>query len=138
MMINDKMPAYCVERAGKVLNRFKKALNGSKVLVLGVAYKQDIDDYRESPALRVIEELEHTGAEVVYFDPWVRQYKFKGQVRNSEPELTEELVESADLVMVTAAHTNVDYEFVQQHAKAIFDTKNVMKNIKNRENIEVL
>ena len=65
MMINDKMPAYCVERAGKVLNRFKKALNGSKVLVLGVAYKQDIDDYRESPALRVIEELEHTGAEVV-------------------------------------------------------------------------
>jgi UDP-N-acetyl-D-glucosamine dehydrogenase len=51
---------------------------------------------------------------------------------------TEELVESADLVMVTAAHTNVDYEFVQQHAKAIFDTKNVMKNLKNRENIEVL
>ena len=106
--------------------------------MLGVAYKQDIDDYRESPALRVIEELEHTGAEVVYFDPWVRQYKFKGQVRDSEPELTEELVESADLVMVTAAHTNVDYEFVQQHAKAIFDTKNVMKNLKNRENIEVL
>ena len=137
MMINDKMPAYCVERAGKVLNRFKKALNGSKVLVLGVAYKQDIDDYRESPALRVIEELEHTGAEVVYFDPWVRQYKFKGQVRDSEPELTEELVESADLVMVTAAHTNVDYEFVQQHAKAIFDTKNVMKNLKNREIIEM-
>ena len=58
MMINDKMPAYCVERAGKILNRFKKSLNGSRVLVLGVAYKQDIDDYRESPALRVIEELE--------------------------------------------------------------------------------
>ena len=75
---------------------------------------------------------------MVYFDPWVRQYKFEGQVRDSEPELTEELVESADLVMVTAAHTNVDYEFVQQHAKAIFDTKNVMKNLKNRENIEVL
>ena len=138
MMINDKMPAYCVERAGKVLNRYKKALNGSRVLVLGVAYKQDIDDYRESPALRVIEELEHTGAEVVYFDPWVRQYKYKGQVRDSEPELTKELVEGADLVMVTAAHTNVDYKLVQQHAKAIFDTKNVMKNMKNRENIEVL
>lgn len=138
MMINDRMPAYCVERAGKILNQFKKSLNGSRVLVLGVAYKQDIDDYRESPALRVIEELEKTGAEVVYFDPWVRKYKYKGQVRDSEPVLDEALVESADLVMVTAAHTNVDYAFVQQHAKAVFDTKNVMKNIENRENIEVL
>ena len=55
MMINDRMPEYCVERAGKILNRFKKALNGSKILILGVAYKQDIDDYRESPAIRVIE-----------------------------------------------------------------------------------
>lgn len=138
MMINDRMPSYCVDRAGKILNRFQKALNGSRVLVLGVAYKQDIDDYRESPALRVIEELEKTGAEVVYFDPWVRQYRYKGTTRNSERELTQELLESADLVMVTAAHTNVDYEFVQQHAAAVFDTKNVMKALKNRENIEVL
>lgn len=138
MMINDRMPAYCVERAGKILNRFKKALNGSRVLVLGVAYKQDIDDYRESPALRVIEELDKTGAEVVYFDPWVRQYKYKGEVHMSEPVLDKELLESADLVMVTAAHTNVDYALVQKYAKAIFDTKNVMKQIENRENIEVL
>lgn len=138
MMINDRMPSYCVDRAGKILNRFQKALNGSRVLVLGVAYKQDIDDYRESPALRVIEELEKTGAEVVYFDPWVRQYRYKGTTRNSEQELTQELLESADLVMVTAAHTNVNYEFVQQHAAAVFDTKNVMKALKNRENIEVL
>ncbi len=138
MMINDRMPAYCVERAGKILNRFKKALNGSRVLVLGVAYKQDIDDYRESPALRVIEELNKTGAEVVYFDPWVRQYKYKGEVHKSELVLDKELLESADLVMVTAAHTNVDYALVQRYAKAIFDTKNVMKKIENRENIEVL
>lgn len=138
MMINDRMPAYCVERAGKILNRFKKALNGSRVLVLGVAYKQDIDDYRESPALRVIEELNKTGAEVIYFDPWVRQYKYKGEVHKSEPVLDKELLESADLVMVTAAHTNVDYVLVQRYAKAIFDTKNVMKKIENRENIEVL
>ena len=129
----------CVDRAAKMLNhRAKKAMNGSKVLVLGVAYKQDIDDYRESPALRVIEELEKTGADVIYYDPWVRQYRFKGQERVSEPELTAELIESADLVMITAAHTNVDYELVQRHAKAVFDTKNVMKNIENRENIEVL
>lgn len=138
MMINDRMPEYCVDRAGKILNRARKALNGSKVLVLGVAYKQDIDDYRESPALRVIEELKKEGAEVVYYDPWVKTYRYKGEVYQSEPELTEELVESADIVMVTAAHTNVDYAFVQKHAKAVFDTKNVMKNIENRENIEVL
>ena len=75
---------------------------------------------------------------MVYFDPWVRQYRYKGTTRNSEQELTQELLESADLVMVTAAHTNVDYEFVQQHAAAVFDTKNVMKALKNRENIEVL
>lgn len=138
MMINDRMPEYCVERAGKILNRFRKALNGSKVLVLGVAYKQDIDDYRESPALRVIEELQKEGAQTVYFDPWVKEYHYKGKTYQSEPKLTEELVESADIVMVTAAHTNVDYAFVQKHAKAIFDTKNVMKNIEDRENIEVL
>ncbi len=77
MMINDRMPEYCVERAGKILNRFRKALNGSKVLVLGVAYKQDIDDYRESPALRVIEELQKVGAEVRYYDPWVQEYRYR-------------------------------------------------------------
>lgn len=138
MMINDKMPAYCVERAGKILNRYKKALNGSQVLVLGVAYKQDIDDYRESPALRVIEELEKTGAEVRYYDPWVASYKYKGKVRRSETDLTAELLQQADLVMVTAAHTNVDYQFVQQHAIVVFDTKNAMKDIAVRDNIEVL
>lgn len=75
---------------------------------------------------------------MVYFDPWVRQYRHKGKIRSSEQELSRELLESADLVMVTAAHTNVDYEFVQRHATAVFDTKNVMKDLKNRENIEVL
>lgn len=105
MMINDKMPEYCVDRAAKLLNRrAKKAMNGSKVLVLGVAYKQDIDDYRESPALRVIEELEKEGAVVTYFDPWVKEYKYKGQVRQSIPALTEQVLKDADLVMVTTAH----------------------------------
>ena len=138
MMINDSMPEYTVERAGKVLNRFKKALNGSNVLVLGVAYKQDIDDYRESPALRVIEELEKTGAQVSYFDPYIPSYKYNGSVHTGIAELNKEALESADLVVVTCAHSNVDYDFVQQNAKAIFDTKNVMKNVENRANIEVL
>ena len=139
MMINDKMPEYCVDRAAKLLNRrAKKAMNGSKVLVLGVAYKQDIDDYRESLALRVIEELEKEGAVVTYFDPWVKEYKYKGQVRQSIPALTEQVLKDADLVMVTTAHTNVDYDMVQKNAALIFDSKNAMKNIQNRDNIEVL
>lgn len=138
MMINDQMPEYCVERAGKILNESEKALKNAKVLVLGVAYKQDIDDYRESPALRVIEVLEREGAKVSYYDPWVSEYRYKGKTVTGEKELTAELLESADLVMVTAAHTNVDYDFVQQHAKAVFDTKNAMKAVQARDNIEVL
>jgi len=138
MMVNDRMPEYCAERSSKILNRFKKAMNGARILILGVAYKQDIDDYRESPAIRVIEELEKEGSEVVYYDPFVSEYSEHGEVKTGEPELTAELIESADLVIVTTAHTNVDYDFVQKHAKAIFDTKNAMKQVEARENIELL
>ncbi len=138
MMINDKMPSYCVERASKILNRFKKSLNGSKVLVLGVAYKQDVSDYRESPALRVIKELEKMGADIAYYDPYVPEYEFRGQTRTGESQLTKELVESADLVMITCSHKAVDYDFVQKHAKAIFDTKNVTKDLQDKSNIEIL
>ncbi len=138
MMVNDRMPEYCVDRAARVLNRHKKAMNGANVLVLGVAYKQDIDDCRESPALRVVEILEERGAKVSYFDPWVPEYRHNGSVRTGIPALTPEVVAEADLVMVTAAHTNVDYEMVQAHARAVFDTKNAMKSVAARDNIEVL
>ena len=138
MMINDKMPEYCVERAGKILNRFQKSLYKSKVLVLGVAYKQDIDDYRESPALRVIEELEESGANVDFYDPYISSYKENGKVKEGISNIDENIVASYDLVMITAAHTTVDYEMVQKNAKFIFDTKNVMKNIADRNNIEIL
>lgn len=138
MMINDQMPEYCVERASKILNRQAKAMNGAKVLILGVAYKQDIDDYRESPALRVVEVLQREKADVEYFDPWVAEYKYKGQKYQGIKEITPEIIASYDLIMVTTAHSNVDYVMVQKNAAAIFDTKNVMKNIKNRDNIEVL
>lgn len=138
MMVNDKMPEYCVDRAARVLNDAEKSLKGADVLVLGVAYKQDIDDYRESPALRVIEELEKRGANVTYFDPWVPEYRYKGIVKKSAPDLTASLIGDADIVMVTCAHSNVDYDFVQQNAKAIFDTKNAMKGVNKRDNIEVL
>ncbi|MGS0972985.1 MAG: nucleotide sugar dehydrogenase [Candidatus Izemoplasmataceae bacterium] len=138
MMINDKMPEYCAERTSKILNRFKKAMNGANILVLGVAYKQDIDDYRESPAIRVINELEKEGSNVVFYDPFVAQYVENGEVKKSEQELTSALIELVDIVVVTTAHTNVDYNFVQKHAKVIFDTKNAMKNVESRENIELL
>lgn len=138
MTVNDGMPEWCTSRAARILNDAGKAMKGAKVLVLGVAYKQDIDDYRESPALRVIECLEKRGAEVEYFDPWIAQYRYKGQTREGIPELTPEVVAAYDLVMVTCAHTNVDYEMVQQNAVAVFDTKNAMKAVVNRDNIEVL
>lgn len=138
MIVNDRMPEYCAERANKILNRFKKAMNGSKILVLGVAYKQDIDDYRESPALRVIEALEKEGAEVLYYDPYITEYHEHGKVKKGESKLTAELIKSADLVIITTAHTFVDYHFIQKHANVIFDTKNAMKDVKNRENIELL
>ncbi len=138
MMINDQMPEYCVERASKLLNRHAKAMNGAKVLVVGVAYKQDIDDYRESPALRVIEVLEREMADVAFYDPWISEYKYKGERHQGLKEISPEVIASYDLIMVTAAHTNVDYDMLQKNAVAIFDTKNAMKHIENRENIEVL
>ena len=138
MMINDKMPEYCVDRAARILNRFEKSLKSSKVLVVGVAYKQDIDDYRESPALEVIEILRESGADVEYYDPWVAEYKYHGQKTKGLTEITPEQIAGYDLLMITAAHSNVDYEMLQEHAKAVFDTKNVMKYLTKRENIEVL
>lgn len=138
MMVNDRMPEYCVERSMAILNRHKKALNGSKVLVLGVAYKNDIDDYRESPAIRVIDELKKVGACVDFYDPWIAEYKDNGQIFRGIEGINDSVIASYDLVVVTAAHTNIDYDMVQKNAKAIFDTRNAMKEIKDRENIEVL
>lgn len=139
MIINDGQPEYCVMRAMRLLNRQKKALNGAKVLLLGVSYKNDIDDCRESPAIRVYKLLKENGADVTYYDSWVKEFKnMYGQSGKSIPELTPEVVAAQDLIMVTCAHHNVDYAMVQANAKAVFDTKNVMKDIQPRENIEVL
>ncbi|CVH80054.1 UDP-N-acetyl-D-glucosamine 6-dehydrogenase [Coriobacteriaceae bacterium CHKCI002] len=138
MTVNDGMPEWVASRVARILNRDGKAVRGSKVLVLGVAYKQDIDDYRESPALRVIERIEARGAEVSYFDPWVPRYRYKDEEKSSIPQLSAEAIASADVVLVACAHTNVDYGLVQRHAKAVLDTKNAMKGISPRDNIEVL
>lgn len=138
MMVNDRMPEYTVERAGKILNRHKKALNGSKVLVLGAAYKQDIDDYRESPAVRVMEEFRKTGALVDYYDPYIPKYRDNGVWYEGIPALTADVVKDYDLVCIATAHTKVDYAMVVSSGVPVFDCKNVCKGIQNRENIEVL
>lgn len=139
MTINDGQPEYVAERAMHILNRHKKAINGAKVLLLGVAYKNDIDDYRESPAIRVLKELKKLGAEVSYYDPWVKKFKnMYGESGTSIQNLTPEIVASYDLVLITTAHKDVDYDMVQKNAKAVFDTKNVMKTVGKQANVEVL
>lgn len=138
MMINDRMPEYCVERAREILNRDKKALNGSKILTLGVAYKQDIDDYRESPALKVIDLLKKEGALVDYYDPFINEYKFNGEKFNGLNSINADMLKGYDLIIITAAHTNVDYDFVATNSRRVFDTKNAAKNVKDRDNIVLL
>jgi UDP-N-acetyl-D-glucosamine dehydrogenase len=130
--INQYMPEYVVERVMKILNERKMSLNGAKVLVLGVAYKQDIDDMRESPALKVIEHLEKYGAVVSYNDPFIPSFRYQGKNYNSN-ELTAELLENADIVIITTMHTVYDYQFIANHSSIIFDTKNAMKGVPNSD-----
>lgn len=138
MMINDRMPEYCVQRIGDILNEASKSLKGSKVLVLGIAYKADVDDCRESPAIRVINVLRKKGADVTFYDPYVKEYTDKDGKHRGEDALTGELLEKSDIAVITTAHKNIDYELVQKHSKAVFDTRNAMKDIKERDNIVLL
>lgn len=139
MMINDRMPMYCVERAMHLLNRHKKALNGSRVLLLGIAYKQDIDDYRESPAITILEILKENGAQAEFYDPYIQEFEQHGKQFSGLKELTQEKVTQSDIVIITTAHSNVDYKMVGRNAKIIFDTKNVMRiNNTMGSNVEVL
>ena len=138
MVINDRQPEYCVERVMHLLNRHQKAVKGARILVLGVAYKQDINDYRESPAIAVIDELEKVGADVEFFDPWVKEYRHNGKVVQGLISITPEKVAEFDLVMITTAHTNVDYEMILENARAVFDTKNVTKGMICKGDLEVL
>lgn len=136
--INDNMPQYVVERCSKILNRFKKAMSTSKVLIMGVAYKQDIDDYRESPALKVIENLENEWAQVEFYDPFISEYRFKEKIHTGIEKINPEIISEYDLIVITTAHTCIDYQMIQQNAVVIFDTKNAMKHIRERENIILL
>jgi len=137
-MINDRMPEYCVDRIARILNRSKTALKGANVLILGVAYKQDIDDYRESPALAIIDELRKRGAKVEYYDPYVESYSYRGESSQSIKTLDIEILRQYNIITVTTAHTPVDYELIASSNVPVLDTKNAMKDVAVRGNIEVL
>ncbi len=130
--VNSGMPAYVVKLVSTALNDAKKAVNGSKILILGVAYKKDIDDMRESPALSIIDLLRARGAEVVYHDPFVPEVTFDHAytIGDGEPlynsELTEELIGTADCVVICTEHTGVDYRNVCDRATLIVDTRNAL------------
>lgn len=128
-IINDSMPQFVVDNIMKILNTNKKALNGAKVLVMGLAYKNDIDDYRESPSFKVIELLEKNGAEVIVNDPHCEVAYHKGKKYNSVSWV--EVIGDADIVVITTGHSAYDYEKIVDRAKVVYDTRNATKNVVN-------
>lgn len=136
-IINDSMPNFVIENVMKLLNSHKKALNGAKVLVLGVAYKKDIDDMRESPTLKVLDLLEKNGAEIIVNDPYIPSFKHKNVEYVSVD--WEKVIDDTDIVLITTDHSCYDYEIIVEKAKLLYDTRNATKNVRNnREKINKL
>ena len=123
--LNTEMPLFWVRKVAEALNDQGKAVKGAAVLVLGVAYKRDIDDIRESPALDIIRLLEGQGARVAYSDPHVPCFSENGQEYRSVP-LTQQSVAAADCVMIVTDHSDFDYSMVARHARVVVDTRNAM------------
>lgn len=126
--IDTNMPRYVVSRIQDTLNRYKKPVNESKILVMGVAYKPNINDLRESPALDIIHLLKEKGAIVSYHDPFVPELNTEGIEMSSERDLAG-AVSAADLVVIVTNHNKVDYEMVLEKSQAIFDCRNAIKEI---------
>jgi UDP-N-acetyl-D-glucosamine dehydrogenase len=128
--INDLMPYHVVEKSLEILNDAGKPVKGARILLLGVAYKKDIDDPRESPALKIAALLEERGAELCYHDPHIPAVRLGS--RNLESvDLTDELLGSQDLVLITTGHTNVDYKMVVDHSPLILDARNATRGIES-------
>lgn len=123
--INDSMSDFVVQRCMEILNEHGKALKGSDILVLGVAYKKDIDDYRESPVLPILTKLTKAGANWTVVDPHVKEFKWNGKLVKTK-ELHEVNIKEADLVLITTNHSAFDFEMVAEKAKLIFDTRNAI------------
>ncbi len=124
--INGSMPEHVVNRVRRALNQDGKAVRGSRVLLLGVAYKADIDDLRESPALDILRLLEEDGARVTYHDPYVPRFALEGRTYESVP-LDARSLRGCDLVVITTAHSSIDYAAVLREAARIVDTRNALK-----------
>lgn len=143
--VNSGMPAYVVKLVSTALNDAKKAVNGSKILVLGVAYKKDIDDLRESPALSIIDLLRSRGAEISYHDPFVPVITFDHAytIGDGEPlhnhELTEDLISEADCIIICTDHSEIDYGKVCKLGRLIVDTRNALsEEIRNGSNGKIV
>lgn len=128
--INTHMPYYVVERAAWVLNNFRKTLNGAKILILGMAYKKDIDDQRESPSLRIVQLLRNENSKVIYNDPYVPEckgHRHYPDIDMKSVELTGKILKKVDLVLLLTDHTAYDYAFIKRHAQIILDTRNAFE-----------
>ena len=125
--INMRMPHYMYIKIATALNRHKKAVNGSNILFLGVAYKPNIDDERESPALEIMDITVHKGGIVTYHDPHIATVKTNGGNQLKSVELNEKTLAEADCVVLTTNHSAFDVEFIQKHAKLIVDMRNMVK-----------
>ena len=132
--INDSMPDHVVKLTQDGLNDIGKSLNGAKVLVLGAAYKKDINDVRESPALHIIRILQSKKAKVSYNDPYISELEVNRQKMRSQ-KLTKALLKNADCVIIVTGHSAYDYEFIVKNAKLIIDTRNVTKNVQDRSKV---
>jgi UDP-N-acetyl-D-glucosamine dehydrogenase len=135
--INADMPHYVTRKAADALNDEGKALSGSRILVLGVAYKRDVNDLRESPALDIIRLLQEKGADVAYHDPLCPIIRDDGHTDISHLPLhslplTPAVLGSADLVVLVTDHTTVDYQFVADHAPLVLDTRGAMRHTTGR------
>ncbi len=130
--VNENMPYFVVNKMYHIINRYGKSISDSKVLFLGVAFKGDISDTRNSPAIKVMEIIEGSVKKMDYHDPHVPQVKINGKLYNSI-DLTPEIVSSYDMVVITTPHKSVDYEMVKKYSRIIFDTRNIIKErgIKN-------
>ncbi len=137
--INSRMPEYVVEKIILALNEQKKSLKGARVLVLGIAYKRDITDVRESPALDIIRLLELKGAQVIYNDPYVQTVRLEGGEVAKSTDLSSQLLTSLDCVTIVTDHTDYDYQWIVDKAKLVVDTRNATKKvIRGREKIYTL
>jgi UDP-N-acetyl-D-glucosamine dehydrogenase len=128
--INLSMPGYVVQKVANTLNAVSKPVRGAKIMMLGVSYKRDIDDVRESPAFDIIRLLREKGGNVIYHDPYIPTFSFDGEAMRSV-DLTPQILESQDCVVIVTDHTNVDYTMVLNHSTLVVDSRNATKNHKS-------